>query len=799
MSNPFATFRKNQTYWMAALVLVAILSFIVAPAIEVVTRSFRGASGGDQVLVRWDGGRLTQRDLEETQRKRVRLREFLTALAKKVITNGGEPNVPGFMNLGGQMRLGIDDDTTPNGIWMSKVLMTHAKKLGIEFDDWAADEFLREFCDQKVSDAEFNELLTSSQLSIFDLREQLKQNLTVQCVQLAMSSAASPSPIMLWHNFLRLNQTSKVEAFPISVDSFNSKVTARPTEAQIEELYEQGKSRASHPDLPDAGFAKLAQVNVEYVESSDKTWIEKEKPLITEEEIEAEYQKLVKADSPTIKVPQEFKAPDADAAPTTPGTDPAATTPATPGEQPSTPPDADPNTPSVSPATPPAPNPGEPPQPAADPAVNPGEPPAAPSEPPKQPESDNPQSRLDRPSKTGFRLVSLAQEEQPQGENQPESKPTAETAQTEPAPAQTEPAPAQTEPAPAQTEPAVNPSDSAPTAPTGQDAAGADNSNVAVAEPGKPMRVMTLDEAREKIRTQIADQRASVKSRAVMTELQTLMRNYYGQYRQWESIKNADVSTRSNIKEPTRPDLKKFAEANGLNHGVTGLQDRISMAATPFGGTFMFAGNRIETAANVATSPEVQLFEPMNSQMMGADANQLYTFWKTDFKPEYIPSLSEVRAQVEDAWKRLEARKLADQAANDLAKKLGSGEDPWSTALSETERSLVITTEPFSWLSRLGNEVRVTSVPKLDRVSETFMKQVFQTEVGKSGVAANNPKNIYYVFRVLEREPDITTLQGRFEKTTDQRIPRELAENELQNTSGSWQERVIKELNVEFQ
>ena len=56
MSNPFATFRKNQTYWMAALVLVAILAFIIAPAIEMVTRSFRTGGSDNSLIATWNGG-----------------------------------------------------------------------------------------------------------------------------------------------------------------------------------------------------------------------------------------------------------------------------------------------------------------------------------------------------------------------------------------------------------------------------------------------------------------------------------------------------------------------------------------------------------------------------------------------------------------------------------------------------------------------------------------------------------------------------------------------------------------------
>ena len=63
MSSPLATFRKHRTYWMAGLVLLAIMAFVVAPLFDYMQGRIQNSDSGDQVVVRWNGGRLTMSGL----------------------------------------------------------------------------------------------------------------------------------------------------------------------------------------------------------------------------------------------------------------------------------------------------------------------------------------------------------------------------------------------------------------------------------------------------------------------------------------------------------------------------------------------------------------------------------------------------------------------------------------------------------------------------------------------------------------------------------------------------------------
>jgi SurA N-terminal domain len=825
MSNPFATFRKNQTYWMAALVLIAILAFVIAPMIDMITRSYRGGGGNDGVAARWNGGRITDAEIMETLRKRSALQAFMTSLAKKVIASGGNPGVPGFFHFNGQIySMGINDNISRDSVMMTKIMLTQAKKMGVEFDDRAADEYLKEFCDGKVSDPEFNELLKANELTIFEVRQLITQDLTTTTTEgLVMGGQREPSPGKLWQNFLKLNRTAKIEAYKFPTADYLAKVTGKPTEAQLLELYEAGKMRPINVESAEPGFVRMDQANVEYVESNYTAWFDAEKAKVTEEDLKAEFEKQLAEGS--LKVPLDYKAPsttlpeatqpgttspEANANPAAPASTTPETTPASTNETPApaTPAPATPAPESGAPAgspTTPAPegtqteNPTTPTPAPAPGATSPDTPPA--TEPPAAGAPDNPQSSVIK--KSDLKLVSFVQEQQPTtpAPTTPQDPPPATT---DPTPAATVPSAEATTPAATTTPapPAIEPSPATAPATQATPPAAGGNDEIAVAEPGKPatppMRDMTFEEARERLTRTIADNRASKASLDVLTKLNNIMREFYLAHRRYEALKNSDGTGRK-LEEPVRPDLKKFAAENGLKWGETGLGDRTTLGASQFGRSIALNGERaMGLAAEVAPNPQLELFAPIQSQFQGQDGYYMYYFWKTEAKPAFIPPLAEIRDQVEDAWRRIESRKYAEEAAQALLKKFEAGDKTWAAGLSETEQSLVVATEQFTWLTRLGNDIRMTNIPKLESVGDDFMKQVFNTEVGKFGVGSNYAKNVYYVFRVADVSPE-AELQARFSNDQARQGPRQVASNESRADIDSWQRKILQELNVQFQ
>jgi hypothetical protein len=803
---------------MAALVLLAILAFVVAPAIDTASQAFRGAGVDNTVFVSWDGGRLTRNEVEMAMQKKNQLLIFLRALAKKVIEYGGEPAVPGFNRSpsGEILSVGIDETLSAERVCLGRILSTQAYRMGIQFDENAADAFLLSFCDSKIADSEFYEILKTNTngLTIYDIREIIKQELAFLVADnLAGGTIMARPPAKTWNDFLKLTQTAKVEAYPVYVHEFVGKVEGQPDEAQIQSLFEEGKNRLPNQYSEAAGFLRPARAKAEYVESRFQDWIDKEKPKITEAEIQAEYDRLVGlgllqvpvVDPPsTTDVSPDAVSPDAvvpDAGSPDAGEPEDAATEA-----------AAPETAAPETAAPEA----AAPETAAPESTSSEQPEDAAVEPnPETDSGDESQSSLLSDGRT--QLVAWYQEEDAaseaaNGASEDAVEPPATEPPTSEPPASEPPASEPTaEPAaeePAATEPAAEGAPQAAAEATEVD------EELATAEPTDPsesaatqpnMRTKSLEEAREEILTDLAKIKARPVATEVLTKVQQMMREYYLAYRQYQAYKNAGAD---DAQAPIRPDLKKYAEENGLVHGETELADSTQLSATSLGTSGVFMdGRRVGFASEVLTSPQLESFFPLMSGLTGITPNDFkeYYFWKVDSRPTTEPQLAEVRDEVIAAWKKQQARTLAEQAAKELSTKVVSGDDPWSGALNETLRSLVITTDPFPWLSRMGmgmgmgGGIAPTFVPKLEGVGEEFMKQVFGTEVGKVGVAPNQAKSVYYVFRVTEKLPSLEELQTRFEGDQLKQGPTAVAQMEQSMSGDIWLNRVFTDLNVKFE
>ena len=832
MSSPLATFRKHRTYWMAGLVLLAILAFVVAPAIEFMQGAMRGDTGGNEVVVRWNGGRITAAELERYRQQHYKFVRVLSTLANEVLAAGGQPQVPEFA-YSAEMKqivdLGVNVQSDNLSVIETRLLADLAKANGIEFDDDAADEFLVAYCDTRVSPTRLAAILREAgdgQLSEFDLREMIKLELAaIVARQMALrgwSNEFKPdvqqivrmtqTPGDLWSDFLKLNQTVKVEAYPLLVSEFTKQVTGEPTEAEILAIYEQGKNRIASPIFPEAGFMREYKANFEFVQANFADWVAKAKTTITEEQLKAEYDTRVslgqlkfdpaiesaKAALEAAKASQATDRATPPADPATPPADPATTPSAPATEAPATPAPA-----TETPATSATPAPAtETPAPAAPAATEPAATPATTEPAATEPAVPAPKDQSSIAASSKIRLVSTQDEpkpaEQPATEQPAVPAPATETPATQDPATPTEPATASgTDLPPVVVQPAA-PGTPAPEAPatgtaettpapvtpapgTEQSATGATPPPDAAAGTKPELRTKTFEEAREELLKDLAQKAAIDALQKELTAANEQMLNYSSSYRQQAALLREGVQPEKKL---TRPDLKKFA-SSGLIHGETGVVDRSKLFTTELGRSMMRnddQSGRSDSMPNYGMDPGYTLFTPAQSvffdqmaMFQGREPDfRQYIFWKTDDRQAYIPELPEVRDEVIAAWKTQKARKLAADEAEKIAKKVVAGEQPWKDALTVAQQSLVITTDPFTWLSGFGETPRISNVPSLDTVGDEFMKKVFATPAGTSAAAPNNGQNVYYAFRVVELAPPMTELQERFvndpSKSTARRV-----------------------------
>ncbi len=742
MSNPFAAFRKNQNYWMAGLVLLAILAFVVAPAIQQVQEALRGGGAGTAVVVRWNGGKMTVGDLQNNMQKHGALVRFLTDLAREVIAAGGQPKVPGFFYEPQSKQfygLGIQDVSNEESICRTRILADKAKRLGVEFSDDAIDEFILAYCDGKISTKRLGAILRESsdgRLSNFDVRELLKQELAAMVVRRTASTGFYATvPGETYQDFMKLNRTAKVEAFPVFTADYVSKVSGQPSEAEIQAIYELGSGMIANPNSPDPGFVQPYQANIEYVETNFNAFVNREKEKITEEALRAEYDRLVGLEQLQVPVDSPVVLPTGSTsnAAATDTSEEATAIPTT--ESPAL--DLSPTEPA---STEPAP---------IDPA----------------PAAGNGQSSSR--SRATVRFVSIQQD----GDELP----------------------------PIVVQPPQLSSDG--------DSATAGSGNAAPA-----MRTKTFEEARDQIAESLARTAAIPKLDEVLTNIrENVMLKHYSAYRQYAAFRDAKLEEAGKqVAEPARPNLKKLAEDAGLTYGQTGMTDGFKLVQTQFGSSNVQGDefSQSGSVANTVLNPQLPLFQPMQSSYFdpavlrsgGTPDFFQYLFWKTDEKPINIPELSEIRGEVVDYWKRTQARQLAEAAASSMAKKVNSTSDePWKDALSTAEQSLIIETDSFTWISRMGEYNMTTNVDKLDAVGGEFMQNVFAANSGQIVVAPNQNKSVYYVVRVANFSPTAEELQQRFLADRDKSGAMAIAQEESNQRIQDWYENLYDELGVQFE
>jgi len=815
-SSPFDLFRRNLKPMMVFLTLLALVSFVVLPSIAMYQQNQTGYGvSAATSMATFDGGEYDLTKVSYFTRNHFAAVRFLRELADSTMARGGVPKVADFQYNTQQkfiQSLGINSNPSDESTVRTLMFAGEAKKAGLDLDDTAIRNWLTLYSDGRLSDSEINGVLATSsanKMGQVQLYEQLRTHLLATAYQrqvmggLTASGQPIMSPAEQWELFLRLNRRTVADAYAVNVADFIEKTNAKPAEKDISAVYEEGKSTYPDDQSPKPAFRRPYTANIEYLAGSLNDFIDRERATLTEEQLRAEYQNRL--DGGDFKLPSGVPTGTEPAAPATeapvdatsteaaPPTDapakmdaPVTETPVT--ETPVT--EAMPET-----KTEPAPATTEAPQvdlpqvdsPQVDPPATevPSEIPAADTPNADTPNVDAPP--VDAPavevpaakpadssglelSSNGIRLVAMQADDAAKPAEttaadaavetaaeviDPNTPTDAETVPAEPAKAaemKADPAPAE----PATTEAPDAPTSEKPAAPAETADAPATPADAPVEEKPAASTNESFEKVRDDIARTLAMKPALDKLDAAVTEVNKTMRTYF----------NARaIAGEKAAKDVVRPDLKSLAEKLGMKHVVTGMMngreiqnDPISLSAGA--GTGMQRGEGFVQAMYVARP---QLFTPIRT--VDDQAQISYIAWKSEEQAEFIPELKNVREEVITAIRMAEARSLAQTEAENKAKEFAASDKPVKE-LIPTERSSMYfeSLGPFSWMNSLGFGMRafMGNVPELDNVGETFMRQVFTSDRGKWGVAANMPETVYYVVRPTEFSPSTDELHQRF-------------------------------------
>ena len=802
MASPFSYFRKNQRLWMAAAVLIAILSFVVAPMLQSFTGrgSVSGRRDANAKAASWSGGSITQDQLDIELGELAVANTFLKKLAFDVREKGGFPKVP-------EVRpdfalVGITPDTRdPSSILERKILAAEANRMGIHFDDQSVKTFLQKFVDGKLSGEQIQKALrevSGGRMSLVDFNRLMKEELAKNAVlRLAnggqryeeranaqgLPTAVLSPPSKNWQYFTRFKRRASVETYPVFVKDFEESIDGKPTDKELRELFDKGKelTRINQPILTEPAFMTPELADFEFIACDIEKIIDEEKTKITEELLRSEYERRAKEkvfDVPMTeeekkalqeKIEQEKKEQQAK--------EPA------PANLPPTLDNPDSPAPAAAPAAEPAPAPA--PEPAPAPAAEPAPAPAAE---PAPPPAANPQSSLTQNQPT--RLVSF---------QDPAPQPPAE------APAPVTPAPVT--PAPvttaAETPAAVPqvtevPATALPATETPSAAPSAVPQAAPPEAPAVPMRTQSFEEVKEALARELAAGPAFRVLEQRVNEMRDLMEIYAANRRAWE---RAVAEKDSSMKEPEMLNLQQIADKYGFQFGRTGLVDVRTASSLPIGRSRVSRGprmqpfefpNLIRFAPNPLESDSLgNLYMPLQSTALLTR----YLFWKVAHEASSTPSFETARESVTSVWKMQRAAEKAESKAKDIATKASASSLAESLG-SDTERGLVVRPTPFSWFNPLmaDFDIQLSNVENLKPLDNEFMEKVFAAEPGTTLVASDAAKEIFYVVKVLDFSPSEEDLMLSFSAAPNTGGVQNVSNMESSSLIRSWFSTVQKQL-----
>jgi hypothetical protein len=256
---------------------------------------------------------------------------------------------------------------------------------------------------------------------------------------------------------------------------------------------------------------------------------------------------------------------------------------------------------------------------------------------------------------------------------------------------------------------------------------------------------------------------------------------------------------------PSPPDVEKLAAEHGLQPLQSDFVDAgEAIAAGGIGSSFQLVrsqqfGVRQQQWAGMMFSPEM----PRWRAVVTSDfAGSRYLSWKTEDRPEFTPPFPEIRDDVERVWRLLEARPLAEQRAEALAKGAAAGTS-LADAVAGQDGLEATTVGPFTWLTRgtapFGSAPVISQPEGVQMPGEAFMQAVFALEPGQTAIAFNEPRTICYCIRLVSLEPAEETLRERFiDASTDPRRMAALADEETREVRGRWLDGLEKRYAVEW-
>ena len=774
MAGSFHIFRRYQKAALAGLAIMAMLAFFVLP--PVLQMGSAGGPTADSVVVSWKGESLRESGLERAVIARRALNQFLMAL--QAAASGSERVQPPLRD---------DEKAVVDSLLMAR----EAEANGIVVSDAVINDFLAIWTGDRVPQADIRGVIDQlreragvTEQDIFTGLRTLLLGERMQALALRGTGFASAPPGWRWDAFRRLEQSATVEVVPVIVETLGGEV-AEPTTAALEAVYTKYKDDLPRAAADTPGFREPARIRYDALVATPDVFVAEAEKAVTDEQIAKFYEENKDAMYKQVAKPDEAAANGAE--PDKAGEKA--------GEKAAPP--ADESKPEAKPA-----DKAEGPPAAAPEAGTPAAPAPAPAEPEPTPPAGDPKA-ANGPRAGAIRAVAFrqpgeavaeaakepAKEAAAVADGAPAAAPpaTGEKPAADAAAGQTPAKPAADAEKPAAGEPAA---DKEPVAKDGDKPAATPETKLETKPAYEP-----LDKVRDDIRKRLAREAADKKLGEIFDKVAGRIATYAD-----------DVELALGVGEPVppAPSVEKLAAEHGLEAVRSDFVDASdAIAAGGVGTSFQLSfsqpmGVRQVQWADMLFSPDAARWRPVATRDF---AGNRYLSWKTEDRPEFTPAFADVRDDVEQVWRLMEARPLAKQRAEKLATAAAGKE--LTAAIAGQEGMELTKVGPFTWLTRgtapFGSAPMISQPAGVQMAGGEFMEAVFGLEPGGTATAFNEPKTICYCIRLVAYEPEEAILQQRF--TDDSADPRRLAmlaDDEVRDVRDRWMAGIEKRYGVEW-
>ena len=722
MASPLQYFRRHQGYILAVLGVILIVTWVIGPSLESLFQASK-TSGSDLrdrgVVAQWKAGDITRGELTTAGWEHEAVIRFLLDVVARAQEEDAKPQAPFLTINQNQIDFGIPMQTDDPTLVQVMLFAHKGKELGIVVDHKAMMNYLMNLGGFALVEADFHELARKTVslqrdgttgaplVTVTQLFDRLKLELTALQAQSMFSAGLTGySTGELWEYHEQLHRRHKIEAFPIKVADYRGRFKESDAkEDELRKIYDEGKERIGHPDYAEPGFRQPLKLAFQYVKFDFAKFLDAAKKDVTDEQLQAEYEKEIAAGN--------FRNLKLDDVPSlgTPG-----------GTEPPQNPDA--------------------PAEAKDDAKAPaGEKGAKQDEGEKSKEAQGTKEEPPSEEKSCQDEPAKTEDEAPAAAD--DAKPVENKAETKPDEAKEKSKPAESNP-PATTEPGGEPPADA-------------------AKPPEP-EVKPLSEVREQLLTRLARPAAEKAQQAAINDIVRAVSDYGVKFTHWTEGKKAGSKVAT--QDPGELKIGALAARHGVVVGKTPLSDQFAIAQTELGQQAAFRGTQGTVPfADGAFYENRPLYAPRDASSISGETTFIY--WRTEHVASELLPYEKARPQVVAAWIHQQAFEAAKKDAAALAEKV-TAEGTLKDALTEEQAKQVIEPLPFTWWTRGGSPLAFGGSPTLTEVNgiplarAEFMESVFELEVGKAGVAVDQPHRTVYVVRAAAHEPSLDIRREMF-------------------------------------